>query len=286
MWPGERSPESLPSEHANLTNELAEVTVGLSGSQKTIVAHKLIMERLLGLEGQKQTKWQSEYRRLFKAAYRNKSIGELTIVDLGNAIAHFEEIAFSTRDTAWDRYVAGDATVISNVAKHGAILFYGKAKCGVCHKGPLYSDFEFHSLGVKQSGPGVDLSGEDFGRFHVTNDPRDKYKFRTPPLRNVTLTAPYFHDGVTATLREVITHHLDPLSRADKYEDSGVFTMNIEQIKSVSCVLSQGVSLSELETSALLEFLKTLEDFPSKIIDQIIPESVPSGLPVSRMVSD
>ena len=92
--------------------------------------------------------------------------------------------------------MASDASVISDRAKSGAILFFGKAKCAVCHSGPLFSDFEFHALAVKQTGPGVDLTGEDLGRYHATNDTKDRFKFRTPPLRNVTLTAPYFHDGI------------------------------------------------------------------------------------------
>jgi len=125
------------------------------------------------------------------------------------------------------------------------------------------------------------MSGDDLGRYHVTNEVTDKYKFRTPPLRNVTLTAPYFHDGVAETLREAVVHHLKPLDLADKYEESGAFALNIDQVNSVSSVLARRIALSDQKITALLEFLKTLEDSQSETVERVIPQSVPSGLPIS-----
>ncbi|MCA9474145.1 MAG: hypothetical protein KC594_18935, partial [Nitrospira sp.] len=177
---------------------------------------------------------------------------------------------------------SGDNSAISDDAKYGAILFYGKGKCAACHSGPLFSDFEFHSLAVKQGGPGIAMSGEDLGRYHVTKVKKDKYKFRTPPLRNVTLTAPYFHDGVAKTLREVIDHHIDPLYLADKYDETGAHALNVDQINSVSYALERGGSLSEQEITAVLEFLQALEDPQLDMIEHIIPKSVPSGLQISK----
>ncbi len=162
-------------------------------------------------------------------------------------------------------------------------MFFGKARCGVCHKGPLFSDFEFHSIGVRDFGPGFDGRGSDLGRYGATGRQEDRYKFRTPPLRNVTLTAPYFHNGSAATLDEAIHQHLDPLFHADKYEESGAFTMNLDQINAISPVLTARVRLSGDEVEALISFLRTLEDRGMPNIDKIIPASVPSGLPVRTL---
>jgi cytochrome c peroxidase len=281
--PGDNSPKHLPAKHANLQNEISDGAKDLVGPKKIMVVHSLIMDRLLGLKRKKLKNWQIEYRRLFQEAYPDKSIADFSIVELGNAIAHFEEIAFATRNTPWDDYLSGNINAISERAKKGAIIFYGKGKCAVCHSGPLFSDFEFHSLSVKQIGPGTNMSGDDKGRYNATKKKKDKYKFRTPPLRNVTITAPYFHDGVAKTLKEAIIHHLEPHYLADKYDETGGYELNIEQIESLSFVLENRIHLSEYEIAVLIEFLKTLEDTQLKMLERIIPSSVPSGLPISAL---
>jgi len=280
---GDRSSSELPANHANLENEIANGSKKFKGPKKIATILRLLMDRLLGLQGGNLTDWQIEYRRLFQEAYPEKAITAISIVELGNAIAHFEEIAFATRNTPWDNYLSGDLNAISNDAKAGAIIFFGKGKCAVCHAGPVFSDFKFHSLSVKQIGPGVDTSKDDKGRYYVTKNDLDKYKFRTPPLRNVTLTAPYFHDGVAKTLKEAIEHHLEPHYLADKYDETGAYELNIDQINSLSFILNSKTNLSQKEISTLLEFLKTLEDLQLEMEGHIVPERVPSGLPISAL---
>jgi cytochrome c peroxidase len=281
--PSDRSPESILAKHANLKNEIAVGVKDLKGPEKISMVHSLIIDRLLGLKTNKLENWQIEYRHLFQNAYPNRPVENFSIVELGNAIAHFEEIAFATRNTRWDEYLLGNSNVISEVAKRGAIIFFGKGKCAVCHDGPLFSDFEFHSLSVKQIGPGINMSGDDKGRYHATKNKKDIYKFRTPPLRNVTLTAPYFHDGVAGTLKEAIVHHLDPHYLADKYDETGAYELNSAQIKSLSFVLRNRTNLSPIDITALIEFLKTLENSQLEMRERIIPESVPSGLEVNSL---
>lgn len=111
------------------------------------------MLRLLG--SGEPNPWQQSYRSLFIAAYPDKSKQSFSIVDLANAIAHFEEMAFATGDSALDRYLRGEKEAISLEAKEGAVLFYGKARCVACHDGPLLSDFDYHSVGIFSSGMGV-----------------------------------------------------------------------------------------------------------------------------------
>jgi cytochrome c peroxidase len=119
----------------------------------------------------------------------------------------------------------------------------------------------------------------------ATGRVEDKFKFRTPPLRNVTRTAPYFHNGRAATLDEAIRQHLDPLYYADKYRESGAFVMKPDQIEAISPVLTPGIKLSDDEISALKTFLRALEDSGPANLEQIVPDSVPSGLPVMTLNS-
>jgi cytochrome c peroxidase len=278
---GDRSPADLPGPHANRENEFAGRTVHLKGEERIEAILGMVMKRLLGGGDSADKPWQEEYAALFRAAYPNRAGGKFSIADFGNAIAHFEEIAFATRHTPWDEYLAGNRSAIGDRAKKGAFIFYGKARCAVCHEGPLFSDFRFHSIGVRNSGPGLNGSGDDPGRSEVSNRESDKYKFRTPPLRNVTLSAPYFHNGSAATLREALWQHLDPLFYADKYRKDGTYEMNVAQIESISAVVTMPAALSGDEIEALIAFLGALEDRESARTDRIVPSAVPSGLPVS-----
>ena len=231
---GDFSPPDLPPPHAQQENELAGDTKGLDGPRRIKKVVELVVNRLVGTELTPTQPWQLTYRKLFRAAYPDIDYDEITIVHMANALSHFEEIAFATRETPWDKYVDGDSAAITLDAKRGAFLFFGKARCAVCHSGPLFSDFKFHSVGVDNFGPGINNSGDDQGRYLITKDARDRYTFRTPPLRNVTLSAPYFHNGSASTLHEAIHQHLDPLNHADQYEDTGVFAMSLDQIEAVS----------------------------------------------------
>ncbi len=291
--PGDRSDDDLPDEHANLPNELAKAAIGAKGSRKIQLVHEAVVERLfapdlddtdVGEDGELElAEWQKEYRRMALDAYPDLSLRALSIIELVNAIGHFETIAFATRNAPWDDYLRGDVAAISDNAKAGALVFFGKGKCAVCHTGPLFSDFEFHSLAVRQIGPGKNISSDDLGRYHVTEDKADLYKFRTPPLRNVTLSAPYFHDGVAATLEAAIRHHNDPLSLEDSESADGTHSWNIGKRKSVSYILAPGLKLSDSEIDQLVAFLTTLEDDLADLMPKIVPASVPSGLPVAAL---
>ena len=158
------------------------------------------------------------------------------------------------------------------------MLSYGKARCVTCHTGPLFSDFEYHSVGIFGSRSGTS-SEIDYGRWNVTYREKDRYRFRTPPLRNVTQTAPYFHDGSSSDLKQAVTRHLELLKNSDKYRDDGSFEMSLDQIESISPVLVPKITLSEKEIHSLISFLSSL-DFEPHNVDMIVPKRVPSGLPI------
>lgn len=108
----------------------------------------------------------------------------------------------NTPDAPIDRFLRGDENALNSQQKAGLALFIGKARCTDCHRGPQLSDFNMHVLGTPQAGIGRDTTpGDDIGWGEVGGTP---YAFRTPPLRQVALTAPYFHAGTAATLRDVV----------------------------------------------------------------------------------
>ena len=128
--------------------------------------------------------------------------GEISFTNVIRALAAFER-SLLTFDSAFDRFQAGDRSQLTKEQQEGLALFGGKAGCSSCHAPPLFTDNRFHALGVLQAGP----LAEDPGRFAITGDEADRGAFRTPTLRNVTLTAPYMHDGVLATLDDVIAFY-------------------------------------------------------------------------------
>ena len=161
------------------------------------------------------------YKQQFETVF-----GELSIDRVGQAIAAFER-ALVTEPAPFDyyeqllpftkmdeediaddeelaaKYAAAKAGVeahpMSDSAKRGRDLFFGKANCTACHVGANLADEKYHNLGV-----GMDKDEPDLGRFVVTKDEKDKGAFKTPTIRNVAHSGPYMHDGSQATLEEVV----------------------------------------------------------------------------------
>ena len=278
--PHDRSAPDLPGGHGDRPNEIAQAAVDYDEfePQRFVAVHDALMRRLLGQAGTPLADWQIAYRRLIAQALPDTLLGAVTMGDLANALGLFQELAFVTRETPWDRYLAGDKDALDAAAKRGALLFYGKGRCVACHSGPLLSDFQFHSLAVPQIGPGIDESGDDRGRFEATRIPRTLYQFRTPPLRNVTLTAPYFHSGAVVNLADAIALHLAPPAASPNESEADALRR-----ASFSPMLRRGIALSDDESASLLAFLHSLEAPQAESRALIVPESVPSGLPVPAL---
>lgn len=147
------------------------------------------------------------YKQAFEEAF---GPGPITFDMVGKAIASFERTVVSG-DSPFDRYFyGGQKYALSASARRGLEVFRDPAKgnCAVCHtigeKDALFSDDKFHNIGV-----GVkDGQPTDLGRYEVTKNDADRGAFKTPSLRNVALTAPYFHDGSRKTLKEVIDFYI------------------------------------------------------------------------------
>jgi cytochrome c peroxidase len=184
------------------------------------------------------------YKALFAKAYPGEPIDETT---LSKAIANFERTVVSN-DSGFDRWVRGDAKAMTAQQVEGFKLFVGKANCAVCHSGPNFTDNGFHNLGLASWG----ANEPDMGRYAQKPVNAMKGAFKTPTVREVTRTAPYFHDGSARTLMEVVEH----------YDRGGVVKTHLSpNIKPLG--------LSSEEKLALVSFLESLS---SPFMPLMIPE--------------
>lgn len=252
----------------------------------------LIAQRLQGIP---------EYVDLFSAAFDDVSAaGDIEYRHVANAIAAFEAAAWRADDSRFDRFLNGDRFALSVGELRGMDLFYGKAGCADCHSGTFQTDHSFASVAMVQVGPGKgDTFGnaedglQDFGFERVTGDAMDRYRFRVPSLRNVSLTAPYGHAGAYDDLEAVVRHHLDPaegwasydrtqvvMPLSEEFDDFGVLDdpASVDAIIASAEVAAQ--NLSDIEVTRLLDFLYALTGRQSMDLRRDVPSSVPSGLPV------
>jgi cytochrome c peroxidase len=212
---------------------------------------------------------------------------------IANVIADFIRFEWRADDSLFDRFMRGGAPLPDAAAK-GMKLFYGKAGCGTCHSGWFQTDHAFHAIAMPQIGPGkaarFENHARDEGRARVSGT--QPYAFHTPSLRNVTLTAPYGHDGAYATLKAVIHHHLDPVAALMSYDPSqailpdlpGVDDLRVmhepEELQRIAAANElKPTTLSEAEIDEIIAFLGALEDRAERLG---VPATVPSGLPVDR----
>ena len=168
------------------------------------------------------------FAKAFKEVYPD-GFNQANITD---AIQEFERTLL-TPNSRFDKYLKGDNSAMTAEELAGYDLFK-KYNCATCHVGENMGGQSYELLGIKHdyfADRGTELTIEDNGRFKETNDERDRHRFKVPGLRNVALTAPYFHDGTQATLDEAV-------KAMAKYE--------------------VGVDLSEQETKQLVAFLQTL----------------------------
>lgn len=154
------------------------------------------------------------YVPLFQGAF-GQDIQGLTAQEIwrltGKALAVYIRLAVS-RDSAFDRWNAGDDGAMSEAAIRGLSLFRGKAGCASCHSGPLFSDFQFHNIAT--SPPDSKGSRADEGRFLVTQKDEDRGAFLTPTLRSASQTSPYLHDGSEVSISKVIARKTSASTRA------------------------------------------------------------------------
>ncbi|WP_249976935.1 cytochrome-c peroxidase [Vreelandella olivaria] len=133
------------------------------------------------------------YQEKFSEAYPDDQ-DPINADNLAKALASFQR-TLNTPNSPFDRYLRGDLSAISDQAKDGMAAFVNNG-CIACHTGPALTDSRFHAIQVPGS--------TDLGRYEVTGEEGDKYRFKTPTLRNVAVTYPYMNNGATETLEEAV----------------------------------------------------------------------------------
>ena len=214
------------------------------GRAKTLEGQALAAWKLANMGGKDKEK--DEIRADIVATI-NKAYGEqfqkvfggpATEKTVVQALATFMRTIIS-KDTAFDRWQKGDEKAVSDGAKRGWAAFQ-KAKCTNCHVGFLLTNLQFHNVGIGLK----DGKPEDPGRFTVSKVEKDTGAFKTPTLRDVARSAPYFHDGSVATLEEAVKFMVGG-GKDNPYLDK---------------VNLQKADLTDAEVADLIEFLKSLSE--------------------------
>lgn len=174
-----------------------------------------------------------QYPSLFAAAFGDDSI---TTQRITQAITQFQGIMISD-NSKYDQYVNGEAS-FSQEELNGLATF--RSKCASCHPEPLFTDRSYHNNGLEPE-PTI----MDAGRMRITGNPADSMLFKTPSLRNISVTAPYMHDGRFNTISQCLDHYdgtMYPSSTLDPQ-------------------LTTGIPLTPQEKTDLIAFLSTLTDW-------------------------
>jgi cytochrome c peroxidase len=210
----------------------------------------------------------ADYAGRFEAAFGGKPVSAERI---GAALATYQR-TLAAGDSRFDRWRYGrDASALDRLEQQGFAIFGGKGRCAVCHlvgeEHALFTDHAFHNTGVGwrrgaganartrvQLAPGVhaelerkvletfsEAPAKDLGRYEITLDPKDRWAYRTPSLRNVALTAPYMHDGSLPSLDAVV----------EFYDRGGIGNPELSP-------LVAPLGLAAGERAALVAFLKAL----------------------------
>ncbi|MEP2784135.1 MAG: cytochrome c peroxidase [Pseudoruegeria sp.] len=240
------------------------------------------------------------YGNMFVKAFDNIDAPEdVTIVEIANALGAFQALEWQSLDSKYDQYLSGDVTSLSPAALRGKDLFFGAANCVSCHSGPLFTDQDFHALALPAFGPGrtrvFDPMPRDVGRMGETNALEDAYRFRTPALRNVALTAPYGHNGAYPTLEGIIRHHSNPLKYRESWNRDDAKLAAAEWLSAIDFVIQsdsremarqiakvdiEPIDLSAHQIDDLVAFMHSLTGECSHNRPLGRPAEVPSGLPV------
>jgi cytochrome c peroxidase len=219
-------------------------------------SHDGVIERLRGI---------AQYREQFRSVFGS----DVTLNTLAHAISAYERTLVSG-DSPLDRFIAGDEGAISDAARRGFAIFRGRGRCARCHsfseQRPFFTDFAYHNTGVAANHPafeklarravdaletdqakalidrlGREEGGQELGRILASYQLFDLGSYRTPSLRNVAITAPFFHDGSARTLADVVKF----------YNGGGRININLEEEL-------HPLGLTESEQLDLASFLESL----------------------------
>jgi len=284
-----------PTSGTEMAGQAGENTVADAGAAGNLAGPGGVWEQLAA-----RVQGIPEYVDLFELAYPEiDSADDITFVHIANAIAAFEGAAWRADNSPFDRYLRGDTSALNKSARRGMKLFYKTVNCARCHAGTFQTDQSFHNICMPQIGPGKGdgIDGhDDYGRERVTGDSADRFRFRTPSLRNVALTGPWGHAGAYDSLEAVIRHHLDATAALEQYDSRQAVLPSRPDLDALDLIayldparraeITQTVELTpvvltDAQIVDLLEFLRSLTDPASMDLRLDLPTRVPSGLPMA-----
>ena len=220
---------------------------GLNHAEDEIL--QTVVQRLEGIPA---------YQELFTAVFGAEE--PITPMNIARAIAAYER-TLVTNNSRFDKYMRGDESSLSLSEKEGFEQFK-RSGCGMCHNGPMFSDFKEHVLGIAHS---PKLPFKDMGIAET-------YAFRTPSLRNLRYTAPYMHNGTIPNLLQVLEFYEDIAAGQGRNPD-----LQADQLDP----LLKHIRLKVSEMRPIISFLNALND---DAFDKTEPAAVPSGLPVGGTI--
>ncbi len=231
MWDGRQ--HNFDQLNVDLQGEMAFINAGATVKPADVV------RKLAEVDG---------YRSAFERAYPGEGVNSRTI---GKALAAFQRTLVS-RNSAFDRWIAGQADALSPAQVNGYRLFVDSEKgaCVLCHQPPNFTDNGFHNIGLKSYGDAVPHPGR--GKHLPLKVVHGAFK--TPQLRDVALSAPYFHDGSAPSLREAVEH----------YVRGGDVTTNLSPT-------FRKANLSPGEVEDLVSFLGALTSPPVPFVYPVLP---------------
>lgn len=173
-----------------------------------------------------------EYREAFKKVFRTEFISPN---DMLKALAQFTGY-FTSANSKYDQFKKGSATFTAQ-EMNGYTVF--QAKCATCHPEPMFTDYSFRNIGLP-----IDPLLNDYGKFMITKDPADSFRFKVPSLRNVYITSNYMHDGRFNTLAQCLNH----------------YRTGVQKSSTVDPLVANGIILTNTEANDVALFLRTLTD--------------------------
>lgn len=235
-----------------------------------------------------------EYVQMFEAAYPGTAFEDMTFAHAANAIAGFEIAGFEATESPYDEWMRGEDFAMDIPSLLGVNHFVGDGNCVSCHSGSSLTDEAFHNTALPQFGPGKNdgpTLSDDWGRYNESFDVGDFYRFRTSPLRNIELTGPYGHAGQFVALEDFVRHYLDPADSLNNWDPTQIDPLlQPTQLPTQQTVLSyldpelENPTFAEHRVDEMMAFMSALTDPNSEDLLDLVPDSVPSGLPVEDNV--
>lgn len=199
------------------------------------------------------------YRPLFQAAFGTDKI---TTQQIFKSLADYQR-TITSRKADFDRFLEGNQNALTDQQLLGLHLFRTKARCMNCHNGPLFTDNDFHNVGLTYYG----RKYEDLGRYNVTKNPADVGKFKTPSLRNVMHTGPWFHNGLFGDMDGIMNMYNVgmPVQKVKPEQEKDPLLPKNDR-------LLRGLRLTKTERDALVSFLHSITTLPWKDRQPILPQ--------------